>query len=246
MVLISPYVALQGEDLNYERNGKVMRVNQFISAASGISRRAADAAIVAGRVQINGTVATLGLVIAPHQIVLLDGAPLALPTRHTYIVFNKPAGYVTSRARQGKAATIYDLLPAKFHRLRPVGRLDRDSSGLLMLTDDGDFIQRHTHPSFQKRKVYELTLARPLENGDVTKLQEGVLLSDGVSRVTVAQHAGSEVTIELGEGRNRQLRRTFGALGYGVVRLHRLQMGETKLGALEPGAWAELTETEMA
>lgn len=214
-----------------------MRINQFVAASTGMSRRAADSVIADGRITVDGVPATTGQSVTTGAVVELDHQPLALPETHTYLMLNKPAGYVTSRARQGSDPTLYELLPPKYHQLRTVGRLDRDSSGLILLTDDGEFIQQHTHPSFEKHKIYELTLSRPLSESDQRKLEAGVKLTDGLSRVSVQVVSGKNVRVVLGEGRNRQLRRTFGALGYTVVRLHRTQMGEFKLEDLDSAAW---------
>jgi 23S rRNA pseudouridine2605 synthase len=218
-----------------------MRINQFVAAASGLSRRAADTAIAAGRVSVNGRPAQTGEQITPPTEVQLDGHILKLPLAHRLIMLNKPEGYVSSRRRQGTASTIYELLPSQYHDLRPVGRLDRDSSGLMLLTDDGDFIQRHTHPSYRKDKVYELTLARPVTSTDRHRLEQGIELDDGSSRVIVDVHEGAYLRVRLSEGRNRQLRRTLGALGYTVKRLHRLQIGPYQLGVLPPGHWQALS-----
>jgi 23S rRNA pseudouridine2605 synthase len=211
------------------------RVNQFIAAASGLSRRAADAAVAAGRVTINGQAARLGDQVTPGATVALDGQALTPPIRHTYLALHKPTGYVSSRARQGGAPTIYDLLPPEYHALRPAGRLDRDSSGLMLLSDDGPFIQELTHPSHHKAKIYELTLAKPLTPAGHAALISGVVLADGPSRLRVIKSAGRHVTVSLTEGRNRQLRRTFGALGNGIIALHRTAIGPYALGALPPG-----------
>ncbi|HSX02446.1 MAG TPA: pseudouridine synthase [Candidatus Saccharimonadia bacterium] len=222
-----------------------MRLNRFVAGASGLSRRAADAAIAAGRITVNGQPVALGALVAPGDTIELDGQPLVLPQTHHYIMLNKPVGYVSSRRQQGGNPTVYDLLPPHYAALRPVGRLDRDSSGLLLLSDDGDFIHRYTHPSFGKDKLYELALERPLTSADRRQLEAGVALADGPSRVRVAQAAGRQVAVVLGEGRNRQLRRTFGALGYGVTRLHRTAMGPYRLGQLAIGAWVAV-EPEAA
>jgi len=218
-----------------------MRINQFVARSSNLSRRHADAAIAAGRVTVNGHPAILGDTISDDDRVELDGQPLALVPVHTYLALHKPTGYVTSRRRQGSDPTIYELLPASAQRLRPAGRLDRDSSGLVLLSDDGDFIHRYTHPSFDKRKIYELTLSRSLEPADHKRLQTGVTLSDGPSRVTIERHRGPHVTVSLTEGRNRQLRRTFGALGYDVAALHRTHIGPYSIGKLKSGACHEVT-----
>lgn len=215
-----------------------MRINQFVANASGLSRRAADAAISAKRVTLNGQTATLGQAIDPNQDdIRLDGKSLKPTTAYTYLMLNKPTGYVSSRAQQGSDPTLYELIPPVHHRLRIVGRLDRDSSGLILLTDDGNFIQHHLHPSFEKSKIYELTLARPLTQTDLAKLERGVKLTDGISRLTFLAHNGRQVKVSLSEGRNRQLRRSFGVLGYTVDNLNRLSIGPYQLGGLPSGHW---------
>ncbi|MDF2461456.1 MAG: rluB [Candidatus Saccharibacteria bacterium] len=216
-----------------------MRINQYVAAATGLSRRQADSAIESGRVTVDGHPATLGETVGEGADVLLDDRPVRPPQAHRYVILNKPEGYVTSRAQQGSDPTIYDLLPPELHRLRPAGRLDRDSSGLIVLSDDGQFIHRLTHPSFDKSKVYELTLAVPLAQADRRRLDRGIKLEDGISRVEVRAVKGKQVTVALSEGRNRQLRRTFGALGYTIERLHRNSMGDIEIGGLAPGKWQD-------
>lgn len=216
------------------------RINQYVAAASGLSRRAADAAVAAGRVRIENRVAKLGETVPNSATVMLDGSILVPPQTFRYVVMHKPAGYVSSRARQGKDPTIYDLLPADLRELRIAGRLDRDSSGLVLLSNDGPFINRYTHPSFGKTKLYELTLARPLSTADRNRLETGVELTDGLSRLHVQTTRGRHLTVELTEGRNRQIRRTLGALGYTVETLHRTEIGPYRLGDLPPGSWREV------
>jgi 23S rRNA pseudouridine2605 synthase len=217
-----------------------VRINHYIAAASGLSRRAADTAVTAGRVTIDQQPAQLGQSVADDAVVTLDGQVLRLPVRYEYIMLHKPTGYVTSRVRQGSDPTIYDLLPPAHQRLRPAGRLDRDSSGLLLLSDDGDFIQRLTHPSHHKEKTYELELDRALAAADRQRLEQGVDLADGPSRLRVTAAKGPHLTVVLGEGRNRQIRRTLGAVGYGIRRLHRVRVGDYELGDLPEGRWRPL------
>ncbi|HEX3081630.1 MAG TPA: pseudouridine synthase [Candidatus Saccharimonadia bacterium] len=223
-----------------------MRINQFVASSSGLSRRAADTAIAAGRVRIGAQTAALGATVTPGATVTLDGRPLVPVTAHRYVALNKPAGYVSSRARQSDQPTLYALLPAQCSALRIAGRLDTDSSGLVILSDDGPFIQQLTHPSFGKTKEYELTLTKALSPEDQAKLERGVVLKDGLSRLAVLRAIGSNVTVTIGEGRNRQLRRTFGALGYGVERLHRTRIGSYELGKLASGQWRELPAPKVA
>jgi len=216
------------------------RINQFVAAASGLSRRAADAAVAAGRVTHEGHIAQLGETVQPDAVVTLDGQALKLPSTHRYIILHKPVSYVSSRAQQGADPTLYDLLPASLRGLRIAGRLDRDSSGLVLLSDDGPFVNRYTHPSFGKAKLYALKLDKPLAENDRALLESGVNLADGPSRLHVEASSGRHVTVSLSEGRNRQIRRTLGALGYGILVLHRIQIGPYALGDLKPGAWQEV------
>ena len=212
-----------------------MRINQYIAHASGLSRRQADAAIAEGRVRLNDAVAPRGATMAAGDTVELDGARLQAPTYQT-IALHKPPGYVTSRRKQGTTPTIYALLPPELHILKPVGRLDRDSSGLLLLTNDGELAQQLQHPSRGHRKRYEVQLDRRLDPSDATQLQKGVKLDDGLSKLAVEpRHGYIEVWLE--EGRNRQIRRSFAALGYRVTRLHRTNVGDIVLGKLASGQW---------
>lgn len=214
-----------------------MRLNQYVSLATGLSRRAADAEISAGRVLVDGEVAPLGTKVAEGSVISLDNVPLKLPTESIYIMLNKPTGYVSSRVAQGSEPTIYDLLPADFARLKPAGRLDLDSSGLMLLSNNGHFIQAYTHPSGDKVKTYDLSLNKPLAPSDATALGRGISLKDGTSHLKVEKSSGKNVTVSLSEGRNRQIRRTLGALGYGIVALHRTTIGPYSLGNLASGQW---------
>lgn len=217
-----------------------MRINRYIAIATGMSRRAADTAVAEGRAQLDGRLAVLGDDVSDAGQVTLDNQPLTLPIGSQLVILNKPVGYVSSRLKQGSDPTLYNLVPKQFRRLRIAGRLDRDSSGLILLTDDGDFIYRHTHPSFGKIKVYDLTLSHDLSATDREKLPLGIPLADGPSKIKVVTAHGPEVTVSLGEGRNRQIRRTFGALGYEVVRLHRQSIGPYELGELPEGTWRQI------
>lgn len=212
-----------------------MRINQYIAHASGLSRRQADTAIAAGRVRLNGATAPLGATIAAGDTVELDGTSLQAPTYQT-IALHKPPGYVTSRRKQGNTPTIYALLPPELHVLKPVGRLDRDSSGLLLLTNDGELAQQLQHPSRGHRKRYEVQLDRRLEADDAQQLQRGVKLDDGISKLVVQQRHGY-IEVWLEEGRNRQIRRSFAAVDYRVTRLHRTNVGDMILGKLASGQW---------
>lgn len=212
-----------------------MRINRFVALASGCSRRQADALIAEGRVSLNGRTAIAGNEVKPNDTVTLDGKSLHVPVQHVTLLLNKPAGYVTSRRGQG-SRTVYDLLPKRLHGLKPVGRLDKESSGLLLMTTDGNLAYRLTHPSFQKPKVYEVTLDKPLTPADRERLEAGTTLDDGLSRLQL-HGSGRRWTVRLHEGRNRQIRRTFAAAGYRVMSLNRRQFGDYTLGSLPSGQY---------
>lgn len=221
------------------------RVNKLIAHATGISRREADNAIAAGRVSVNGERAAMGAQVTPHDTVTLDGKPVGAQTGYTYLALHKPVGYVCSRRAQGDDPTIYELLPEEYRKLKPVGRLDRDSSGILLLTDDGDFAHRMTHPKFQKRKVYEVELDDDLEPLHQQMINDhGITLEDGQSQLTLERLSETnrkQWRIVMSEGRNRQIRRTFAALGYMVTKLHRTDFGPYALHDLAPGKTLETT-----
>jgi 23S rRNA pseudouridine2605 synthase len=220
-----------------------MRINKFVALATGMSRRSADTAVADQRVAINNVVAELGSEVSSHDVVTLDGKPLTLPTETTTILLHKPAGFVVSRDGQG-SQTVYDLLPPDLRTLKPVGRLDKDSSGLLLLTNDGDLANTLTHPSQQKRKVYQVTLDTPLQPLHRQLIAEkGIQLDDGPSQLGLERQTDGndkDWIVTMHEGRNRQIRRTFDALGYTVTRLHRTQFGAYHLGDLREGAYQKL------
>jgi 23S rRNA pseudouridine2605 synthase len=219
-----------------------MRLNKYVALASGLSRRAADSAISEGRVDINGQNARLGQIVGEEDKVSLDGNLLSTPEQKTAILFNKPAGYVCSRAGQGDP-TIYELLPDNYQRLKPAGRLDKDSHGLVLLTDDGELIQELIHPSKIKNKIYALTLDRSLQNQDYRAINDdGIELEDGISKLALDKINESDKRwqVTMHEGRNRQIRRTFGKLGYSVIDLERLAIGPYELGDLGSGKYRNI------
>ena len=305
-----------------------IRLNKFLAERLGCSRREADAIIQSGKVSVNQKVATLGDRIDKTDKVWYNEKIVPFEAEYFYLAFHKPVGYVCSRRAQGSAPTLYRLLPAKYRLLKTVGRLDKDSSGLILLTNDGDFAFQMTHPKFRKTKVYEVELDHPLEPLHQQMISDyGVMLEDGISKFKVIaspfdvikdatsagngygggsllssrgsggeQPAGSaaaktmsagdgcgggpppslrggggerpagpaekkataaarfaeaktaesigswssrtRLTVVLTEGRNRQIRRTFAALGYRVTRLHRTSFGKYELGNLPSGKYA--------
>jgi 23S rRNA pseudouridine2605 synthase len=213
-----------------------MRINRFVALATGMSRRAADRLADSGELHVNGKAIRSGQEVDEHSDVVTHRGRRLKPPRLQTIMLNKPPGYVCSREGQG-AKTIYELLPEELAHLKPVGRLDKDSSGLLLLTNDGTLAQRLTHPSFQKTKIYQVALDQPLAASDATKLASGVQLEDGPSKLALAPLGNTSKSwqIKMQEGRNRQIRRTLAALGYQVQTLHRTQFGSYELGNLAEG-----------
>ena len=214
-----------------------IRLNKFLAERLGVSRREADDLIAAGKVLINNKPAVLGAKIDKNDKVCYNDKIVPFDTEFLYLAFNKPVGYVCSRRAQGEAPTLYELLPEDYQKLKTVGRLDKDSSGLILLTNDGDFAFQMTHPKFHKEKMYEVELDRPLEPLHQQMISDyGVMLDDGPSSFTVI-HDNNIYTVVLSEGRNRQIRRTFAALGYRVTKLHRIQFGKYQLSGLKPGKY---------
>lgn len=219
-----------------------MRINKYLAQSTNLSRRAADEAIASGHILVNGKPATIGQDIQSTDNVTFNGHKIQARTTHRTILLHKPVGYVCSRNGQG-SKTIYSLLPKELQHLQPAGRLDKDSSGLLVMTDDGDLAHSLTHPSKQKDKVYEVTLDQELTPQDFTRItKHGVRLEDGLSKFAL-DYINDENFMwraTLHEGRNRQIRRTFEALGYKVLSLHRTKFDTYSLGHIKSGAIQQL------
>ncbi|MBI3889853.1 rRNA pseudouridine synthase [Candidatus Saccharibacteria bacterium] len=217
-----------------------IRLNKYLALQLGISRREADDYISRGEVTINNTVAELGARFLESDAIKVRGELVKGTTEFEYIAFNKPVNYVCSRRQQGDSPTIYDRIPEQYHALKPVGRLDRDSSGLILLTNDGDFAFEMTHPKFTKVKIYQIVLDRDLAPLHQQMISDrGISLEDGVSKLQLERRSEEERTswtVTMHEGRNRQIRRTFNSLGYEVASLHRTNFGPYQLGDLETGA----------
>ncbi len=214
-----------------------LRLNKFLAERIGVSRREADELIVAGKVTINGKVATLGARLDKNDKVCYNKKIIPFKTDYLYIAMNKPVGYVCSRRAQGETPTLYELLPKEYQKLKTVGRLDKDSSGLILLTNDGDFAFSMTHPKFRKEKIYEVELDRPLQPLHQQMISDyGIMLDDGPSKFTVI-HDDDKYIVKISEGRNRQIRRTFAAIGYKVEKLHRTNFGKYELNGLKPGKY---------
>jgi 23S rRNA pseudouridine2605 synthase len=228
-----------------------MRLQKFLAESGVASRRASEAIILEGRVSVNGRVVqTLGTKIEPgRDVVELDGRPLKA-RRKIYIALNKPPGFLCTRKDELSRSTILDLLPTEWSHLVPVGRLDRESEGLLFLTNDGDFALRLTHPRYGVRKIYRATVEGKVESKMTRRFLEGIedageTLKAEKARIISANNSHSVVELELAEGRNREVRRLFASQELEVTRLQRIQIGRIKLGELPLGKWRALTEPEI-
>lgn len=222
-----------------------IRINKYLADQGYCSRREADRLIQSGKVRINGDIAKVGAVVTDDDIVEVAGTQAKRKrTTYTYIALHKPVGYMTTTDRK-KKDTVMDLVHVN-DRLFPIGRLDVESSGLLLLTSDGEFANKLMHPRYGHEKEYEVEVDKPVRMGDLMKLRKGVTLEDGKTQPAWVQKEKPNVfRITIREGRNRQIRRMCEALGYRVVKLKRLRVANIKLGSLKPGRWRRLTESEL-
>jgi 23S rRNA pseudouridine2605 synthase len=226
------------------------RLQKVLSRAGLGSRRVCEDLVAEGRVTVNGEVAQLGRRVDPeHDAVALDGVPVVVRDDLVYYLLNKPTGYVSTASDPEGRATVVDLVP-ETPRVYPVGRLDYDTEGLLLLTNDGELTHLLTHPRFGVVKVYLAEVEGDPSPAAVRALREGVELDDGVTapaRVNVVQRQGATSAVELGihEGRNRQVRRMCEAVGHPVVRLVRTRIGPLRDGSLKPGTWRALSPAEV-
>jgi 23S rRNA pseudouridine2605 synthase len=223
-----------------------LRLNRFLAAAGIGSRRHCDELIAAGRVTVNGQTCTnFSAQPGERDHVKVDGK-LVRAERPLHIILHKPAGFVSTRKDPRARDTIFDLLPAKFPRLFNVGRLDAQSEGLLILTNDGDLAQRLTHPRYKIDKEYEVTLDRAWDAALTPKLLRGILLDGERARIAhLRPRAPTRLGIVLRQGINRQIRRMFEAMGYRVERLVRTRIGNLRLGDLPRGHWRPLSKREL-
>lgn len=216
------------------------RLNKYLATQLGISRREADHLIETKHVRVNGELAELGRRFEPLDHITVKGKPLGDTVAFEYLALHKPIGYVSSRRQQGEWPTLYELLPKDLHHLKPVGRLDRDSSGLIILSNDGDFHYEMTHPKFYKTKQYEVSLDHPLQPLHQQIIADhGIQLEDGPSQLILERvdDDRKDWLVTMHEGRNRQIRRTFTALGYTVTKLHRTHFGSYAIHGLKEGEY---------
>ena len=229
-----------------------MRINKFLAEKGIASRRHADEMISAGRVKINGQIATLGASVEEGDVVMLDDAPISMEeTKLEYYIMNKPKGVICTVSDDRDRKTVMDLLPDGIGRVFPVGRLDYATEGLLILTNDGDLAFRLTHPTTEIPKTYMARIEGTLTEKDLTPIRSGVEL-DGVltkkckAHIVETNKAYTKVHVTITEGKNRQVRRMFESIGKNVEFLKRVSIGQLKLKGLNRGEIRPLNEMEIA
>jgi 23S rRNA pseudouridine2605 synthase len=221
------------------------RLQKVLAATGWGSRRTCEELIAAGRVTVNGEIAPLGRRVDPeHDLIEVDGAPVGVKPGLVYYLLNKPTGVVTTAKDTHGRTTVVDLVPAE-PRVFPVGRLDVDTEGLLLLTNDGDLGHRVTHPSHGVEKEYLVHVRGRVTPGELRQLREGIELDDGVTAPAVAsQPSPGVLRLTIHEGRNRQVRRMCDAIGHPVMRLVRTRIGPLTDRSLRPGDYRELSTGE--
>lgn len=229
----------------------MIRLQKILADAGIASRRAAEQFITAGRVTVNGkAVSQLGAKADPERDrIAVDGDPVKIK-RKIYLALHKPKGVLCTRKDPEGRPSIMDLLPAEWSNVYPVGRLDRESEGLIFLTNDGDFCLRQTHPRYQVRKTYVVTVAGRFHPDGLGRLRQGVehegeRLKAAFARLISSSNSVSVLEIVITEGKNHEVRRMMEVLGHEVLRLVRLQIGSIKLASLKPGRWRTLTAPEI-
>ena len=226
-----------------------MRLNRFLAQSGLCSRREADDFITAGLVTVNGQIVTqLGTKVLPTDEVKFNDSRVQ-GEKKVYLVLNKPKGYVTSLDDPHAGKTVMDLVEgACMERIYPVGRLDKNSLGLLLFTNDGDLTKQLTHPSYLKKKIYQVTLDKPLARADMDRIAEGITLEDGeifADEISYVKENKQEIGIEIHSGRNRIVRRIFEFLGYTVTKLDRVYYAGLTKKNLKRGAWRFLSREEV-
>lgn len=224
------------------------RLQKFLSSAGVASRRHAEELMLAGRVKVNGKIArTLGLKVDPQKDkVEVDGKPVRLPETRIYLALNKPKRYLTTRHDPRKRRTVYELLPEEYrNKVWPIGRLDFNTEGLLIFTNDGDLTQALTHPSKEHEKEYEVILDHEISEGKLAKITGGMTLDGEMTAPAKARVEGTTVYLAIHEGKYRQIRRMFSALGLSVRNLKRIRIGKLKVGNLALGAFRKIDPGEV-
>lgn len=227
-----------------------MRLNKFLAACGIASRRDCDKLIAEGRVCVNGKAAVLGVDVSDSDCVTVDGRQVTLK-KNEYYLLNKPKGYLSTVSDEKGRRTVLDLMPDAVGRIYPVGRLDYDSEGLLILTTDGELAQRLTHPSNEVPKTYLVKIEGTLKESDLNPLRSGIEIEGGYvtkkckAHIVETNKQYTKIHMTITEGKNREIRKMFAAIGREVVLLKRIKVGELTLRGLDRGSWRKLSRQEV-
>ena len=223
-----------------------MRLQKFLSQAGVASRRKAEEWIKLGKIKVNGNlVKEMGLDVSEKDKVEYNGKAVKLEPKKIYLALNKPEGYIASSS-DSQGRTVMALVGNIKQRIYPVGRLDKDSSGLIVLTNDGELADHLTHPRYEKSKEYVAVLDKEPSIADLKKISQGLVLEKKLQPVEIVDVKGKSARLIIHEGVNRQIRRMFAQLGYTVLKLKRIRVGNLELGELKPGEWREVKKEEKA
>lgn len=228
-----------------------VRLNKYIASSGFCSRRKADELIEEGKVKVNGKITTdFSTAVNNKDKILIEGKPIAAKKEYTYIRYYKPAGYITTKSDEKGRKTIYDILPEEVQHLKPVGRLDKDSTGLLIMTDDGDLINKMTHPSVKIPKVYRVCVEGKIEQNDLIRWAKGIEIEKGKIAYAEAdvidfENGNTVLTVVLRQGMNRQIRKMAEAISHPVISLKRTHHGSIDLLGLKKGAFKYLKPSQI-
>jgi 23S rRNA pseudouridine2605 synthase len=229
-----------------------MRINKFLASAGLASRRKCEEYVLQGRVKVNGeVVSNLAFDVSEKDKVFVDGERLVLPSKCTYLMMHKPKGFLTTLSDDRERKTVMDLLPEEFKMLKPIGRLDYNSEGLLLFTNDGDVAQNVMRPAKEVVKTYSVKVEGEVSNGDVVEMEKGVETINGEKfrpckiKVLEIRDRKTKLEVQITEGKNREIRKIFDKFGYNVIFLKRVAIGTIKLGGLTRGTCRLLKLSEI-
>lgn len=231
---------------------EMIRLQKYIADSGVASRRKAEELILQGSVKVNGNVVMeMGIKVGDSDSVEVHGKVIKPESKKVYILLNKPSGYVTTVKDQFRRPTVLDLLKGVNERVFPVGRLDYETTGLLILTNDGDFTHKMTHPKHEIEKKYLVTVAGTPTKEEISSFESGLEIEDYVTspaklKILNSKERNCTIEVTIHEGRNRQVRKMCDAIGHPVLSLKRISLGKVTLGDLQEGNWRELTKNEVA
>lgn len=230
---------------------EMIRLQKYIADCGVASRRKAEELIQQGSVKVNGILVTeMGIKISPNDLVEVDSKVISPESKKVYLLLNKPSGYVTTAKDQFGRPTVIDLLKGVKERVFPVGRLDYETTGLLILTNDGDFTHKMTHPKHEIAKTYLATIVGTPTSEEIKRFESGLKIEDyntapAELKIVTSKESSCVVEVTIHEGKNRQVRKMCEAIGHTVLSLKRISVGKLSLGNLAEGSWRELTQDEV-